>query len=463
MSFYLPQDEYANPYLSAYTALALTWLREAGYQAPAQAEKKLHDHLVSLLKNDSFPEFFSSGMRSSIRAMIVAALAERGLTTTSELLRLKQSVATMSVFGQANYLHAAVALNAPGELQQSVLSRILARANESSGTFRVVEPHESDSGRILGSEMRSQCAVLAALLKVVERGHTPLRKQVESIIPKAVRAITTGRARGDHWENTQENLLCASALATYSRRYESSDSELQVSVSTGSTTLGAVTLKTKQSEAQEISRPLTAQDPGRTETISISPSGAGRFYYSARLSYLPRVASQSSRNAGIEVTREYSVKRNNTWELLGTPATLKQGELVKVDIFLKVTTPRDFVVVDDPVPGGLEAVNRDLATSSEVDTQTSEASAVGGSMWWSEKDWKPFGSSLSGFYHKELRHRAARFYSEYLPAGHYHLTYVAQAVAAGEFLIPPLRAEEMYEPDVFGETGSNTLRIEAAS
>jgi uncharacterized protein YfaS (alpha-2-macroglobulin family) len=254
-----------------------------------------------------------------------------------------------------------------------------------------------------------------------------------------------------------------SALADYSRLYERDASELQLAVSTDSGPLGSIALKTKSSEAQEISRPLTAQDSGRSETITISPSGPGRFYYSARLSYLPRTASTASRNAGIEVIREYSVKRNGTWTLLAKPVVLKQGELVKVDIFVKLKTPGNFVVVEDPVPGGLEAVNRDLATASEVDSLAESASAVTGSTWWSEKDWITFGSTFWSFYHKELRHRAARFYSEYLPPGHYHLSYVAQAVAAGTFSIPPLHAEEMYDPDVFGESYSDTLRIEEAS
>ena len=39
---------------------------------------------------------------------------------------------------------------------------------------------------------------------------------------------------------------------------------------------------------------------------------------------------------------------------------IKRGELVRVDLFVSLPTPRHFVVVDDPVPGGLEPVNRDF-------------------------------------------------------------------------------------------------------
>ena len=52
-----------------------------------------------------------------------------------------------------------------------------------------------------------------------------------------------------------------------------------------------------------------------------------------------------------------------------------------------------------------------------------------------------------------------RFYSAYLPAGRYHLSYVAQAIAPGEFAVLPLHAAEMYNPEIYGQTAPATLRV----
>ena len=60
-----------------------------------------------------------------------------------------------------------------------------------------------------------------------------------------------------------------------------------------------------------------------------------------------------------------------------------------------------------------------------------------------------------------MRHDSARFYSDYLPAGRYLLSYVAQVIAPGEFTVLPLYAEEMYDPDVFGQGLPGALRVEA--
>jgi alpha-2-macroglobulin len=116
---------------------------------------------------------------------------------------------------------------------------------------------------------------------------------------------------------------------------------------------------------------------------------------------------------------------------------IKRGELVRVDLFVSIPAARNFVVVNDPIPGGLEPVNNDLATSSIVDAIKGEYKPAGGSWWFKYNDWTYYGVSRWSFYHRELRHHAAS------PAGNYHLSYPAEAIASGEFTVMPTHAEEM--------------------
>ena len=50
----------------------------------------------------------------------------------------------------------------------------------------------------------------------------------------------------------------------------------------------------------------------------------------------------------------------------------------------------------------------------------------------------------------------------FVPAGNYILSYTAQVIAPGEFAIPPLQVEEMYDPDVFGRGMPGSLRSEGS-
>ena len=179
--------------------------------------------------------------------------------------------------------------------------------------------------------------------------------------------------------------------------------------------------------------------------------------------YAPTDDAAVEVNAGIDVRREYSVQRDGEWVLLTNPLRVRRGELVRVDLYVSLPTARHFVVVDDPVPGGLEPVNRDLANASLVDAAAGEFQAAGGSWWFQFGDWRGYGVSRWSFYHQELRHDAARFYSEYLSPGNYHLSYSAQAIAVGEFTVMPTHAEEMYDPDVYGKSLPGTLVVTEAA
>jgi uncharacterized protein YfaS (alpha-2-macroglobulin family) len=158
--------------------------------------------------------------------------------------------------------------------------------------------------------------------------------------------------------------------------------------------------------------------------------------------------------------RQYSVLRNKEWILLKDGQTLRRGDNVRVDLYLSLPAARNYVVVNDPLPGALETVNRDLASASSVDDAQAQYDEAGGSLWFKYDDWIEFDASFWSFYHKELRHDSARFYADRLPAGNYHLSYMTQTIADGSFAAPPTLAEEMYDPDVYGRSMGRTLRVE---
>lgn len=460
MCFFVAKDDYASPYLSAYTALALNWLRKSGFEIPEQPEKRLHAYLADFLKHDKLPDQYDIGMASSVRAVALSALAERGAAEKSELSRLKPHLKEMNLFGQSFLLSAARSLGDSKTEQKRILNAILAHANESGGKIAFTEEHDQRGQRMLESSLRTSCAILSALVSQSE-GAPVSGKGLGELPIKLARSISQTR-KGEHWENTQENVFCTQALLDFSRRYESAKPDLSFEVAVDGERLGNGEFDDRRDEPLELDRAIRRGDAGTRKKLTLSRRGPGALYYGARLFYAPRSIAQDPINSGIEIRREYSVERNGSWKLLSSPMEIETGELVKVDLFVSLAGPRNFVVVDDPVPGGLEPVNRDLATASGVDAAKGSVPVPAGSFYWERNDWQGYGLSLWSFYHKELRHDSARFYSEYLPAGNYHLSYTAQAIAPGSFAVLPTHAEEMYDPDVFGKSSPGELRVEAA-
>ena len=459
MVYYIPEDRYADPYLSAYTALAFSWLKASGYRVPSAVEDKLHEYLMTMLRKDVAPDFYSKGMASTVRAVALAAMAETNKITIEDLRRYQPYVKEMDLFGKAHFLMAATGIKGAEDIRKEVFNMIISHADQTGGKFVFNETFDDSYSRILTSSLRTNAAVLSALAAY---GRTEEAKSLVGDIPfKMVRYITQTRRQSGRWENTQENLFCMNALIDYSRIYENEKPDMTLTATLGKETIGKAKFKDMKDEPVEFKRPIEKEDPGRKATVTIEREGQGRLYYSVGLLYAPKELKADPINAGIDVRREYSVERDGRWILLKTPMKIKRGELVRVDLYVSLPAARNFVAVDDPVPGGLEPVNRDLATSSAVDADKAEYDSdyATDSWWFHYGEWSYYGMSRWSFYHQELRDHAVRFYSEYLPAGNYHLSYTAQAIAPGEFTVMATHAEEMYDPDVFGKGSPAMLNV----
>ncbi|MBC8073809.1 MAG: hypothetical protein IAG13_36155, partial [Deltaproteobacteria bacterium] len=123
----------------------------------------------------------------------------------------------------------------------------------------------------------------------------------------------------------------------------------------------------------------------------------------------------------------------------------------------------NYVVVDDPLPAGFEGQNPKFVTS----VQATGESGRGGPT--------PYGGGSPGYYggygdgwwwgwwytfsHTDLRDDRMLLFADQLPAGVYTYSYTARATTIGKFLLPPVKAEEMYEPERFGHGSSSRVTV----
>ncbi len=462
MAYFVPQDEYASPYLSAFTAMAFNWLRECGYTVPKNVEDPLHDYLQKLLRQDKSPEFYTAGMLSTVRAVTLAALADAGKIAKEDIDRYATHVPQMNLFGKIHYLRALLRFPGTAKAQQDILKNVLSHADQSSGMLVFTEKLDTAYKVLLSSPMRDNGAILSGLLAF--EAANPASKSTLGDIPfRLMRSLAQGRKGLTHWASTQENLFALKGIIDFAGVYESKQPDLTVRASLDAESLGQARFTAFTDPSVRFEHPIEPGDVGRKAQAKIQRTGEGRVYYDVTLTYSPARFKTEPVNAGIEAHREYSVKRGDERVLLQNPAEIRTGELVRVDLFVSVPAERYFVVVEDPVPGGLEPVNRELATASAVAAgEADDVDYPEGSRFHSSAEWSAYGASRLSFYHKELRHSVVRFYSEVLAPGRYHLSYTAQAVAPGEFSVLPLRAEQMYEPDVFGKGVPMTLKVGVA-
>lgn len=450
MTYWNSSDPFVSPYLSAYTAVAFQWLREAGHKIPEDVELRLHTYLKNYLRSQVQTTFFDEGMRSTVRAIALYALAKSKSIDAAEVKRFMTAMPSMSLFGQAHYLMAAMIIGDTSAEQEKTLKTILNKSSQTSGKFTFNETLTDGYRQLLSTPTRDNCAVLSALVKAEVN---PQQKILVSDIPfRLVRSLTQTRGSRDHWENTQENLFCLQALIDYSKQYESQKPAFKAEALLDGKSFGSASFDAFSNPLKLLQRVIRPEDPGRKATVQITRTGQGRLYYATRVTFAPKEENADNVNSGLDVKREYYVKREQKWQPIANIASIKRGELVRVNLFVSVPTARNFVAISDPVPGGLEPVNRDLADTSQVDANEGAFENARASIYWSRSDWHEFDLQWSSFYHQELKHDFVRFYADYLAPGNYHLSYTAQAIATGVFSASPTHGEEMYDPDVFGKS-----------
>jgi len=453
MTYFKAQDEYVDPYLSAYTALAFGWLKADGYFIPSGTESALHAYLSSLLKTNIAPSYYDEDMLMNVRVAAMLALKDTGKVTAQDALRFREKISQMDLFTKANYLLLTSHFDTTKETARDVLNALLSSSVESGGKISFNQTYTDGMSRILATPLRDQCRVLEALSAY------PIKDIIGDKPMRLVRSITQTRGNRDHWENTQENMFCMQALKTYAKEFEQVTPSMTIMAKVDDQTVGAATFKAITDPAKTLIHALGEPDLGQDKNLTLEKNGDGRYYAITRLRYAA-LTPQNNMNAGFDVRREYSVRDGESWALVKGPITLKRGDLVRVDLFISIPTARNFVVVHDPLPGGLEILNRDLATTSDLDARESNFPVHGGSYYAQKDDWQGYNFSFWGFYHQEMRHDSARFYADWLEGGNYHLSYMAQAIATGTFTIPPTHAEEMYDPDVFGRGEAAILNVE---
>jgi uncharacterized protein YfaS (alpha-2-macroglobulin family) len=185
-------------------------------------------------------------------------------------------------------------------------------------------------------------------------------------------------------------------------------------------------------------------------------------YYYITVREVPLERPVTPFDQGVQVERWYE-----RYERPTPIVSAVEGELVRVRLRVTVSAERHFLVLDDALPAGLEAVDLSLRTAAALPGPGAGAANQPGEMpegeggageqqWW-------YGSWDAGWWspwdHRELRDDRVVYVATMLWPGTYTATYVARATTPGVFVRPPAHAEEMYNPAVNGRSDGGVFTV----
>jgi hypothetical protein len=431
-------DDWTSPWLTAHAGLALLGARDIGLSVSDSVIAGIRDYLVRALRRPQLPHPWLDRWFRRERIALGEQLAALDFLTRAGAF---DAAAANRLVERAGHLTLADRARLADVLARGGMDAEARRLMEAIwGAIRVegrraVLPADTSAGFYFRSAAREPAAVLAATV-AMQPDHPLVSPLVETLL---------GAARAEGW-NTQDIGAAVPALARLERAQRAAgDRDVRVRVGSRTLTLPAdssVALSGLLAGRGEEPRRLTVQIEARRDGPPV--------FYDVSVREVPSRQPVRPDDGGITLERWYETLTDGKPTIRVAP-----GDLVRVRLRVTVPADRQFVVLDDALPAGLEAVDVSLRTQGELPGVEADQAGVEGrrgyGMW--------YGSWWSPFDHREIRDDRVVFAATLLPAGTYWATYVARATTPGTFVRPPAHAEEMYNPAVRGRSEGGTFTV----
>jgi hypothetical protein len=323
------------------------------------------------------------------------------------------------------------------------------------GTRAYLTPAAYDRGFYFASSVRPAARLLIATVEL-RPDHPKLGALVETVVQQ-------GREEGDLEWTTQDYGAAVLALHRFERTQRGAPDRM-VSVRRGDRVVAR--MRARRGQTPDSTQALTGLvstrwDGRKVLRVQVRADGTGpAVYYTLSVREVVGRATYRPLDRGISVERWYE-----TVDTRRPVTSVAAGQVVRVRLRITVPEDRGMVVLDDPLPAGLEAVDLSLRTVSpfagellDPRPEGEEGERRGG--WWGYGSWD--SGMWSPFDHTEIRDDRVVYFARRLWRGRYDATYLARATTSGRFVSAPAQAEEMYNPGVHGRSGGGVFTVRPA-
>ncbi len=451
-----PDSQGSDTWITAYALWGLNLAKTHGTHVPDEAIANATGYVRSYLSSlETRPG------HAATSAFILDVLAEIGSPDTGFADRLYERRATMPIFARALLAHAMVKSKMSAASVAELTKDLEGHLRVSPAAATVVENLGDDYAALMDSEARTTAMVLRALVAADPK---------HPLAARLAKGLLAAR-KGGTWRSTQETAWALLALDDYRRAQESQAPNFDGRVLIGENEVLSAPFHRRTTIAASASFVTTKLlDAGAAgSTLAFQVQGNGKLFYEARLRYAKTELPREALDRGFFV-RKYmrSVAPAALREALGTlpqtsTARADVGDLILIDLIVVSPDPREQVVLDDPLPAGLEAVQSGLATTATslgVTEPNGEGDDADREM--SDDDARANGRAYNeSSYHREVHDDRVLTFVTHMAAGMFHYRYLARATTSGRFIVPPTRVECMYEPETFGRTGGGIFEVNA--
>ncbi|MCC7355256.1 MAG: Ig-like domain-containing protein [Anaerolineae bacterium] len=440
-------SEASTPWLTAYVVFGLAKAQQGGFQVDKQVMDNALDYLTRQLKA---PADFKANFEANQQAFILYVLAEAGRNELSRAVVLFDARERLGHYGKAHLAQALGLWDKADRKRIDTLLDDLTGKAVVSATGAHWEEKWVDYWT-MNTDVRTTALVLDALVRL---------RPNDVMATQAVRWLMYVRNGDGHWETTQETLWSIIALTNWMV----ASGELKADYS-WRVTLNGQAMGQGTANAESLNDPMVLKaavagllrDQANGLVLERLPAasgqtGEGRLYYTAHLRVFQPVDQVKALNRGIVVSREYVLNDAPDKPI----REARVGDVIRVKLTIVAPTDLTYLLLEDPLPAGAEAVDTSLRTTRTLPTEEEirrmkEGEVIEEPKAWMWDAWLPS--------HTDLRDEKVALFATFLPRGTYQYTYLMRASLPGEYLVMPTTAMQMYFPEVFGRSDGGRFVI----
>lgn len=433
---YWPGEE-SSPFISAYILWGLSTANAEGYTVPAMALDNAVTYLESQFVAPTGEVDTSKLNEMAFTNFVLAEMGEGDPGRASTLYDVRER---LDLYAQALLAMALADMQEPGAPDQRVQTLLsdLMGASQLSATGAFWQEGALDLPN-LNTNTRTTSMALTAFARL---------QPDQELLPQVVRWLMSTREMG-HWATTQENAWVIMALSTWLETSGELDADYDWQVDLNNSPLGEGHFGADNvNEPVELSASVQDLLLDQANLLAFSRTGEeGTLYYDTYLNYSIDATAVDSRDRGIVVDRRFARHDDPT----GAPVSrVAVGDVVSVTVTIVAPTDLYQVLIETPIPAGMEPIDPNLATTSSEFTMPGALEPV---------DAQP----ISWFYwqptYTDVRDDKVALFATFLPAGAYEYTFNARASIPGEYRVLPVYAEQMYFNEVWGRSAGSLFTV----
>lgn len=442
------------PFVTVHAAHALVVASANGHRVPADPLARLMAYVASI--ENHIPSHYDQRSRRSLTAY---ALYVRHLAGDPDRQK------AISLLGEATDLAGddlpvdTVAwlwsvLGSDASIDREIETLLSNRVTESASSATFVTSFDEQDHLVLRSQRQTDAIVLLALLE-----HRP----DSDLVIKTLSGLLAARGPRGHWPNITDNAFVLLAASRYFEQFERADPSfvahawldetyaLEQSFDQRSTSLVSARIPMQfLTDSRLVNESKPEDKAGAERELIIAKEGEGRLYYRVGLDYAPEDLTADPRDRGFVVTRSYEPIDSDD-DVIQTDDggwQVNAGARLRVKVTMVADSQRSHVALVDPIPAGFEILNPALAATEPLIDDDDDHPQDSLPRW--------YGAWLN---HQALRDDRAEAFSSWLGGGTYQYEYFVRATTPGRFVVPPAKAEQIYEPENFGRSSSDVVVV----